>query len=211
MTPLDTMAFNRPFDLGIKLDGDASEILPRTPLTAAAYAKALPGLYTFFRDDGTGRKSYNVVGGAANNVVGSGVVGATVGGGGGFIDGSPLPNSILEDFGTVGGGRTNMASGINSTVGGGQENMASGQNSTVGGGQENMASETRATVGGGQLNTASGNFATVPGGEGNSARRGWSFAAGRGAKANNPGAFVWQDDTGTIDDTLTSTATNQFP
>jgi len=37
-TPLDTMAFNAPFDLGITVGTDA-EISPRTPLAAAAYSE----------------------------------------------------------------------------------------------------------------------------------------------------------------------------
>ena len=129
VTPLDTVRFNRPLSLGIKVGGD-SEISPRTPLAAAAYARALPGLYTFYRDDGN-HKSYNVVGGAANNVVGAGVVGATIGGGGGLLNVTPVPNSVLGDLGTVGGGAENTASGEVATVGGGFDNTASGNTATV--------------------------------------------------------------------------------
>jgi hypothetical protein len=116
VSPLNTVRFNRPLLLGIKVGGD-SEISPRTPLAAAAYAKALPGLYTFYRDDGA-NESYNVIGGAANNVVGTFVTGTTIGGGGGIRDGSPRPNGVLGDFATVGGGSGNTASGSSATVGG---------------------------------------------------------------------------------------------
>jgi outer membrane murein-binding lipoprotein Lpp len=63
------------------------------------------------------------------------------------------------------------------------------------------------TVGGGQNNTASGYAATVPGGQSNTASGSDSFAAGRGAKAFNDGAFVWGDST--FDD-FASTGADQF-
>ncbi len=50
-----------------------------------------------------------------------------------------------------------------------------------------------ATVGGGDYNAASGYYATVPGGNGNVAFGNYSFAAGRQAKANHNGTFVWGD------------------
>jgi len=180
--PLDTVRFDRPLSLGIKVGADP-EISPRTPMAAAAYARALPGMYTFFREDFLNR-SHNVIGGAANNIVGEGVVGATIGGGGGFstspipISFAPTPNSVLHDFATVGGGQSNTASGSRATVGGGERNSASGGS---------------ATIGGGESNTASGILATVPGGAGNSAKGRESFAAGGRAKANHDGTFVWND------------------
>jgi len=138
VTPLDTVRFNRPLLLGIKVGADA-EISPRTPMAAAAYARAMPGMYTFFREDVLNR-SYNVVGGAANNIVGEGVVGATIGGGGGFStfvipanSFRPIPNSVLEDFATVGGGESNTASGILATIPGGAGNSAKGRESFAAG------------------------------------------------------------------------------
>ncbi|NJP04919.1 MAG: hypothetical protein HC837_04455, partial [Chloroflexaceae bacterium] len=86
-------------------------------------------------------------------------------------------------------------------------NAASGINSTVGGGVSNAVSGFAATVGGGSSNTASGNYATVGGGVFNEAIGSYSFAAGRQAKANNLGAFVWADSTNAD---FTSTADNQF-
>lgn len=50
------------------------------------------------------------------------------------------------------------------------------------------------TIGGGEDNTNTGSYATVPGGYKNSAAN-YSFAAGRRAKANNQGTFVWADST----------------
>ncbi len=175
----------------------------------------------------------NVIGGFGGNTVTGGVVGATIGGGGA---GGSI-NLVNANFGTVGGGRGNTASAIDATVAGGVSNTASGSHSTVGGGEDNAAMEVhatvgggfqnnasntdatvagghmnaasneRATVGGGIANTASGVASTVPGGQSNTAQGSFSFAAGRRAKANHQGAFVWGDST---DADVTSTAANQF-
>ena len=66
VTPLDTVRFDRALLVGIKIGADP-EMVPRTPLAAAAYAKALPGLYTSYHDDGS-NKSYNVVGGGLSHL-----------------------------------------------------------------------------------------------------------------------------------------------
>jgi hypothetical protein len=50
-------------------------------------------------------------------------------------------------------------------------------------------------------------MSTVGGGRNNEARADYSFAAGRRAKADNQGAFVWADST---DADFSSTANNQF-
>jgi hypothetical protein len=275
--------------------GAYTTLLPRQIVTPAPYALALPGLWT--RQNAT---SPNLVGGYHGNSVTSGVVGATIGGGGAADDGSgnPIPNDVSDNYGTIGGGGKNQAgnnggttsdasyatvagglkntashwyttigggaenvvtgvggtvgggirnaasdvdtticggvdnsaSGFIATVGGGDTNTASGQYATVGGGQDNTAVGHFATVGGGegnfaggnhavvaggnsnvavtyyaavgggQNNVASGDYSTVPGGSGNSARNFWTLAAGRNAKANNIGCFVWGDgSTGDIE------------
>ncbi|MFV1979786.1 MAG: hypothetical protein ACC655_01420, partial [Rhodothermia bacterium] len=191
VTDLSTLAFDQPMDLGVKLDNEASEMSPRTPLAAAAFAKALPGLYTFYRENQFDQ-SYNVIGGAANNVVGATVIGATIGGGG-RSGPSPFPNSVLASFSVVGGGSSNTASGESAAVGGGFSNTASGGRATVGGGSSNIASGSVATVGGGIANKATGKWATVPGGLANRARGVASFAAGFSARAIHHGTFVWND------------------
>jgi hypothetical protein len=165
----------------------------------------------------TNATSPNVIGGFSGNSVTGGVVGATIGGGGlsGFI------NQVTANSGTVGGGSSNTASGLESTVGGGDgntasgsdatvgggfENTASGSVSTVGGGDSNTASNTQATVGGGFSNEASGFRSTVPGGLDNTAGGQYSFAAGRRARANANGSFVWGDST---DADVVSSAVNE--
>ena len=70
-----------------------------------------------------------------------------------------------------------------------------------------MTDHVSATVGEGYTNTASGVYATIPGGFDNTAQGDYSFAAGRRAKANDPGSFVWGDST---NQDFASTAANQF-
>jgi hypothetical protein len=138
------------------------------------------------------------VGGGRNNTASA--FGATVGGGG------HNTASFSED--TVGGGSLNTADGGSATVGGGSNNNAIGGVATVGGGSNNTASRIwttvaggdgnaaaagYATVGGGTTNTASGEASTIPGGSNNLASANYSFAAGRKAKADDIGAFVWGD------------------
>ncbi len=167
------------------------------------------------------------IGGGESNIASS--VDATVGGG--------WHNTANNNNTTVSGGTTNTASGSNATVGGGGSNTASGASATIGGGESNTANfdyttigggehiiatgraatvaggswitatGAYAAVGGGEGNTASGEGATVPGGVSNSATMFSSFAAGRRAKANHDGAFVWGDST---DADFASTANDQF-
>ena len=95
------------------------------------------GVVTKDGDSGSGRR--NIVGGHQSNTVTAGRVGATIGGGGGEIDGTVYSNAVTWNFGTVAGGLANTADGY-ATVGGGDENKASGLWSTVPGGQLNQAS-----------------------------------------------------------------------
>lgn len=183
--------------------GAYTTLIPRHPLAPAPYALALPGLWT--RPNAT---SANVVGGYSGNSVGSGVVGATIGGGGAEWDyQDPGMNSVTDDYGTVGGGLSNEASDNYATVGGGWNNEATGYAAAVGGGRSNEATDNYATAGGGMNNRASGLAATVPGGYGNTAQGSYSFAAGRRAKASYNGSFVWADST---DADFASTAEDQF-
>jgi hypothetical protein len=138
------------------------------------------------------------VGGGANNTA-SGYY-ATIGGGYGN-------DANGTWYTTVGGGANNTASGSRATVGGGENNTASGDYATVGGGVGSTASGTNTAIGGGYQNTASGLYATVPGGYENGAAGNFSFAAGRQAKADHDGSFVWGDSTG---GDFASTANDQF-
>jgi hypothetical protein len=116
-------------------------------------------------------------------------------------------NTASARASTVGGGAHNHASSAYDTVGGGWMNTTSGSSATVGGGRENHADGLYATVAGGGGSTASGWSATVAGGYQNNAVGDFTFAAGRRAKANHQGTFVWADST---DADFISTAANQF-
>jgi hypothetical protein len=173
----------------------------------------------------------NLIGGDTANWVTSGVVGATISGGG--PSGTPDPasaNRVTDALGTVGGGATNQAGDNDTelwnaaiatvaggaentagnwaaTVGGGQHNTASSVWGVVAGGNNNQASGQASTVSGGDSNTASGLWATVPGGDSNAASGMASFAAGNRAKAVDGGSFVWGDATGAD---VTSAGWNTF-
>ncbi len=122
--------------------------------------------------------SPNLIGGYSGNSVTSGVVAATISGGG--ISGAI--NQVTADYGTVSGGINNTASGNYATVGGGAHNIASGGggSSTIGGGWSNTANGSWVTVGGGFQNLASGAAAIVGGGRYNKARGLYSVVSGGG-------------------------------
>jgi hypothetical protein len=141
--------------------------------------------------------SHNIVGGHTLNGASPGVFGATISGGGG----GGYSNWVYDNHGTVGGGTGNVAGSndgnmqdaLAATVSGGSRNTSSDAFAAVGGGWQNTASGAYAAVGGGSQNEASGYYAAVPGGSNNLASGNYSFAAGRRAKAGNPGAFVLAD------------------
>jgi len=172
---LDTVAFNEPIDVGVKV-GNNSEMTPRTPLAAAAYALGMRGMYAVSVNEYP-YAGVNVIGGARNNVIGAGFVGATISGGGGWQNSSSKPDSVVGDFGTVGGGNSNTA-GDRATVSGGIENRAMGQASAIGGGQKNETENYAASIGGGYNNRA-GYSSSVAGGENNQAN-GYAASIGGG-------------------------------
>jgi uncharacterized coiled-coil protein SlyX len=138
------------------------------------------------------------------------LTGATIGGG--------TSNVIAElaNFAFIGGGERNLISyyGWNSVISGGANNSilpVGGIYCAIGGGRSNTIGGPTygSAIGGGIQNRIIGPalYATIPGGENNEARGNHSFAAGRRAKANNDGAFVWADST---DSDFASTETNSF-
>ena len=171
--------------------------------------------------DNQSTASYATVGGGAANVA-SGWY-ATVGGGNdniadyfyATVGGGYNNRATTGNCATVAGGSGNTASGYYASVGGGINNKAFDNFATIGGGASNRAGDDAlppetaqyATVGGGGGNIADGRYATIPGGTDNVASGDHSFAAGRQAKANHDGVFVWADSN-TFD--FPSTTTNQF-
>jgi hypothetical protein len=154
--------------------------LGRQPLTPAPYALALPGLWT--RQNET---SPNLIGGYGGNVISETVVGATIGGGGAA---GPV-NRVTGDYGTVGGGSANTASG-HSTVSGGSNNIADGSYATAGGGYGNAASGTYSTIGGGEGNTANGPQRATVGGGGKNGASGTYSTVGGGASNTASGPYA---------------------
>jgi trimeric autotransporter adhesin len=129
-------------------------------------------------------------------------------------------NSATNTYTTVGGGSGNKAHGHASTIAGGFGNTAVSSRATIGGGQGNsiegfgvaglntvaggyvntIGQHDFGTIGGGtgnRLDRAGINLfgvgATIPGGVDNEASGSYSFAAGRRAKAQTNGKFVWAD------------------
>ena len=162
---------------------------------------------------------YAAIGGGILNTIQSNAYYATIGGGAlnsvrpdswrGTVSGG-LENTVGAPEGTVAGGAFNSALAFSATVGGGGGNAASGEWSTIAGGRDNtLTNADYATIGGGRQNVISPNAyaATIPGGLQNSAADSYAFAAGRRAKANHSGPFVWADATAAD---FASSATNQF-
>jgi trimeric autotransporter adhesin len=110
----------------------------------------------------------NVIEGSLYNFVGSGVVGATIGGGGATnYLGGVLTNSVAGDFDTVSGGGGNMAGGAASVISGGMGNTNQADYSSVGGGFHNVLqySATYSTIAGGFQNQINnGSFSSAIGG-----------------------------------------------
>ena len=126
---------------------------------------------------------YGAIGGGFANRAGDGdpgVIGdnvtnapfATVGGG--------RSNDASGALSHIGGGTSNTASGVQSALGGGEQNTASGKSSSVSGGEQNGASGLLSSIGGGNQNVASGQSSSVGGGNENVAS-GQSSSVGGGA------------------------------
>jgi hypothetical protein len=159
--------------------------------------------------------SPNVVGGSSSNFVTTGVIGATIAGGG---YGFGYANSIKANFSAIAGGRGHtvaaneavIAGGLfnsiqsvadDSFIGGGQQNTIESlaTYSTIGGGDFNVVhyNASVSTIAGGQQNTIQTNasFCSIGGGDGNTVEKGVETSTiGGGAanviKANAHGATI---------------------
>jgi len=160
--------------------------------------------------------SSSVIGGGAANLIGGTPGSGTIAFGGCNFIGGGLVNNIRAgaDFDTISGGADNLIS-TNSdydTIAGGQLNAVSSDSfsDVIGGGYKNIigTNAISCTIGGGNSNTVANNssFASIPGGDSNVATN-YAFAAGRRAKANHDGAFVWADSQNAD---FASTGANQF-
>jgi hypothetical protein len=189
-------AFNgqaRWLKIDVKCGADAgfTTLSPRQPLTPAPYALSLPGMRVE-----PNAESPNIIGGHISNTVTSGVVGATISGGGEWVGDTDFTNKVTDMYGAIGGGRNNRAGDSSgtfidapfATVGGGASNFASGSEATIAGGAKNDASGFAATVGGGEVNEAVGEAATVSGGFDNHAL-GYAAVVGGGRANHANGAY----------------------
>jgi hypothetical protein len=118
----------------------------------------------------------NLIGGSPYNFVGPSVVGATIAGGGATnYSGSSYTNSILSDFGVIGGGNRNTiaASSTAASIAGGSRNAigVNSQYNAIGGGANNniLSNAWYATIAGGTGNDILTNawYATIAGGSRN--------------------------------------------
>ncbi len=124
-----------------------------------------------------------LVGGHSDNTAFPNVAGAFIGGGG---TSGTYQNVVSDDFGTVCGGKRNVAgdrAGATNdrnyaTVGGGYYNTASGSYAFVGGGYGNEAAGIHAAIGGGYSNDATAPYSTVGGGDNNDPNASYATIAG---------------------------------
>ena len=163
---------------------------------------------------------YGTVGGGGGNIAGDDEDGptvqryATVSGG--------ADNAASHQYATVAGGSANTAGSYAATVGGGVGNTSNSNYATIAGGTANVVTATYGTIGGGRQNKATGShavvgggygnvvtatFGTIPGGIQNYVGSSYGFAAGRQARAEHTGTFVWSDSSSTP---FASTGPDQF-
>jgi hypothetical protein len=169
---LDDALTNAQMWLEVEVNG--TTLTPREQVLAVPYARAVHGLRV------TSGHGIILNPAAGTNVIGATAFHAMICGG--------SKNSIqpYADYATIGGGYFNriQTSAVSATIGGGHRNAI-------------HSGASIATIGGGYENTIqhNGHYATIPGGQLNSATN-YAFAAGRQAKANHTGSFVWGDSTG---------------
>jgi len=169
---------------GFALLNPVQNLTPAPYATAAAFATVAGSVNNGLTVQVNLAGAPNLIGGAPVNYVASGVVGATiVGGGATNYQGLPDTNSVSADFGTIGGGYGNQVGLLASaaTIAGGYANqiLTYSSSATVGGGQYNLilAESFDATIGGGTGNQIQYNAPT-------------STIGGGAQNAIQPGAFT---------------------
>lgn len=178
----------------------------------------------FLNDIGT-NSDYGAIGGGYGNSIAVNSEVATIAGG--YLNdigtnsdasaiGGGVDNNIAADswYATIAGGYLNDIGTDSdySAIGGGYDNniAADSSSATIAGGSVNHIGTNShySAIGGGLDNNIAANaqYATIPGGRDNTATN-FAFAAGRRAKANHSGSFVWADD---MDADFASTTNKQF-
>ena len=132
--------------------------------------------------------STNILAGAATNVITAGE-GATISGGGGTNNPDVDANRVTGSWGTVSGGRGNVAA-AGATVSGGVRNAALSGRSVVAGGGENLASGAASSVLGGSSNIAEGDYSVVGGQSNHTVGPNSIIGAGFSNTAQGGGSFI---------------------
>ena len=149
------------------------------------------------------------IGGGDHNLIGTNAFQATVGGGQSNLIGNACSDAVIGG----GCGNTIKSNASKATIAGGAFNSIEMNcfGCTVGGGwvNTNRSGASYGVIGGGLNNAIGANSACamIPGGTDNVAAGNFSLAAGRRAKANHAGTFVWADST---DADIASSTANQF-
>ena len=203
--PADSLArvLNDNTNVYVRVLVNGVALSPRERLASAAYA-VIPGL------KGVGNLQagvHSAVGGGETNIAYGAA--SVIGGGCANLVGTNAREAV------IGGGERNWIETEASwtVIGGGLNNHIVTQSycSVIGGGAGNCITTLCAysVIGGGWSNKVRNytDYAAIPGGQENEAGGDFAFAAGRRAKSNHQGSFVWADST---DADFSSTANNQF-
>ena len=164
-----------------------------------------------FNNEVADNNRYATIAGGLTNRIGADAPRSAIGGG----EGNSISNGTW--LAVIAGGRANKVgtNAFGAAIGGGLDNRVA-DNSQVaviaGGGYNGIGTNAfYAVVAGGYVNVIQDNspYAAIPGGRDNAVGAGATnaFAAGRRAKANHRGTFVWADDTNAD---FASTTNNQF-
>jgi hypothetical protein len=116
-------------------------------------------------------------------------------------------NHVLRANSAIAAGQSNRITEYGGFIGAGSHNVVAAQSAAVVAGGGNQALANDAFVGGGVGNVAGATLSVVPGGYQNQANGLFSFAAGKRARANHEGAFVWASSS---EEVFASQAMNEF-
>ncbi len=134
----------------------------------------------------------HTIGGGFDNTITVGGQSATIGGG----EHNNIANGTCS---TIAGGAYNTIDEWYGFIGGGCRNEivtpATATNAVLVGGMSNTVTEDLGFIGGGSDNLVEHHYGVIPGGLSNTVSGKYGFAAGRRAKANHQGTFVWADGT----------------
>jgi hypothetical protein len=188
----DTIAGGSSNDIGVSSTNSAIGGGENNTIGLASAYVTIAGGHT--NDVGT-NSTYSAIGGGDHNSIGNNSLSVTIAGGAG----NTIDNN--SDFSVISGGAGNSSFSSRTVIGGGESNVISlaSSSTVIAGGNENtiQVSASYSAIGGGRSNLVdvSATYSCIPGGRENVVDGDYAFAAGRRAKANHNGAFVWGDST----------------